>query len=322
MATVVKHRKGITELLMNIFDFMRMVFGLRVIVKSKNGNFKISIIQRVLALVWCGVFLISLTESNKMNVNLDLDLKNSLIAYLLPTINAGQSACTCVITYILTHAFANFRIDTIEELLKIFPQLDRTNVDQRIKGTSIITATGLLQTLYCIYWYLAMVLVTLKNSSTVLAFIAVTLPRITSACFFIDFVSGVADILHNFTLLNDELRELREESQLSKDYPIDERAFQNRIMGIADRHKALTRIGVRMNQLYTVQLLFNISFAYTFIVMSSYVGLYELIYIFAGDSKYFPFTFVSITIFIFNTLTLVLVVEIAAELAKEVSNNY
>lgn len=319
MATAQTKGKGmsLSQILVNVFDFMRAIFGLRVVVGTKNGKVKVPILQRVLALVWCGLFAFSLFSSEKPDSPkspVNVDLKNSLIVSILPKINEIASMLAFACTYILTQGFANKRKLIVEEIMQMYPTLSRKHVNRHPKGTNVVIAVGLIQTVYTLYWHCTKG----KLSNSIYAFIRTTVPKLVSACFLVDYVSGVVIVLQEYVIINEELKDMRKRSLDSRVYPKDERVFQRRIMELAERHKILKKIGLQMNEIYSIQLLLNLSVIYAFIVNSSYIGLYTLIGWFKGHPSA-SLAIDSIYYLLFNLLTLGLVAEITSQLCEEVS---
>lgn len=302
----------------NIFGSTRVIFGLKSIVKTKSGELRISAIQRILAVLWCGLYVTSFFLSERLDIVLQLKIKNSLIVRILPKIGDVVSALALAFTYAETHAFAKVHKRTIEEGIKVFPQLDQEGIEHS-KGNSVIVAIGLVQAVYCFYWYYIMAQVTIEQSS-IFVFIARSMPKLVSACFFVDYAIGVVSVLQQFVLLNGELKELRGESAMSRHYPLDERTFQERIVNITDRHRKLTKIAMQLNQAHSFQLLFNISISYSFIVISSYISLYALISVFTEEAGNASLAFTSLLYLVLNAVTLVLIAEISTQLVKEVGD--
>lgn len=314
--------RRLSQLLVILFDLMRAFFGLRVVERSKNGGFHVPFLQRILAVMWLGIFVVCLTYVylyEEFSIFLNIKIKNSLIVRFLPKISAAALSLTLVFTYILTHAFANERKQIVEEVMQMCPHLDRKNVDQHPRGTNYVIAVGITQTIYSFYWTFAMDHFTSDKFVSYSAVIVMTLPKLVSACFLVDYVSGVVVLLQQFVILNEELREMRERSLESKHYPMDERIFEKRLNEIADRHKAFTKIGNRMNQACSFQLLLNISALYALIVSSSYIALYALISSFTEQASV-ALTLLSILNLVLNGLTFLLIVEVTTQLSREVSD--
>lgn len=313
-------KKKLSQFLVNTFDFAKAVFGLRVVQQSKNGKIYISTTQRILALIWLTVYVIAVVRvvvDEPLEIVLDLDIKNSLIVHILPKISSATSVLTLLLTYILTHVYANERKRIFREVMQICPDLDRGNVDQQRKGINYVIAIGIIQNLYCAYWSFVMVIFTTERALSTSVFVVAALPRVVSACFLVDYALSAAVLLQQFVNVNEKLMQARHQSLETRNYPKSERAFQEFLMDITDRHKALSIIGKRMSQVYSFQLFLNIATMYSLIISSSYIALYALISTFTEEAR-LVLTFTSVLHLVLNALSFLLVVEITAQLCKEV----
>lgn len=297
---------------------MRAIFGLRAVQRTKDGDFKISLFQRILATIWVALFIADVLLSQEEDLKLDLNIKNTLIAHVLPKITGTIATLSLLFTYILTHAFAQERKRRVEEVMKLCPHLDMKSVNASRAGTNYIIAVGLLQSAYGGYWFYTVLQYTTELSSSYLPLLVVTLPKFVAACFFVDYVTATAVLIQQFKMLNGQLKEMRVQSLKTKHYPTNERSFQEKILKIVDQHYAFCKIGARMNDLYSFQLLLNISVAYSSIVTSAYIGLWSLIFSLTENTS-LRMVVISGMYLMFNVLTLLVVVKITTQLYKEVS---
>lgn len=317
MSNVLVETMLLNEFLVKLCDFMRATCGLMVVERTKNGGCTVLMFQRVLALLWCGFFALSFMLCEKFETILHLDLKNLLIVRFLPKVTVVMSTLTFVITYIFTHAFANERKNIYTELTHISPVVYKKCVHSRQKGANYVAAFGLLQIIYCLYWSYEMYKLVTQRSFSAFAFTVIAFPRLASACFFVDYVSVIIDVLQHYVKINEDLKKMLDRSLEFRNYPKNERIFQKHITGLVNRHDTLAKIVRRINDVYSIQLLFNISVTYIFIFTSSYISLYTLLSSFTGQFAA-PFVFMSSFYLGLNMLTLLFVVEITTQLCKEV----
>lgn len=313
-------KKLTTQLLIDLFDTITAIFGLKVVQRSKTGGFQIPLLQRILAPIWLAIFITNELAAEKLEYVAALGIKNSLIVLILPRISSKMSALSFLFTYILTHAFAKERKRLVEEVMKMYPHLNTKNTTKNLKGCNYIIVVGILQFGFSCYWHYTMSkLFTFTPWYTYLSLIVLTLPKLVCACFFVDYVTGICILLKQFNVLNGKLSEMRQKSLNIKHYPKNEQSFRKSLTEIVDQHKALCKITARMNDVYSFQLLLNIGVIYAYIVSRTYIVLYALLSSLAGHTN------VSLAIssglyLVFNALTLLVIVEITSQLYKEVNS--
>lgn len=303
-------RQHLLQLLVSIFEFVRAAFGLKVLKYSKDGSLKVSILQRILGLTWFGIFIAASIAAGKIDVVFNLKLKNVIIVSILPKITGVLSTTSFLFTFILTHALANKRKNLIEELM-------HPPVNNNLRGSNYIIIIGILQTIYSYLWYFTSAQFLPKESSYI-QLLVLELPTLVSACFLVDYVTGIVILLDQFNSLNQKLKDLRKQSLQSKNYPKNEKFFQKIIKDIADEHRTLCKIGTKLNDMYSCLLFLNTSILCGMILSSSYIGLWALTSMFT-EQKNVVMLVESGLYFVFNVLTLLMIVEVTVQLYEEVS---
>lgn len=291
-----------------LFDYARMLFGLKV-VRRTDAGLEVPTSQRFLALVWCAVYLAVTSMCETPNVILKMDIRNSLVALILPKVGGVVSITALAFTYILSHAFAKKRKRIIEEAVGIYPELgvEMKSVSRNAEGNKFIVAIGVAQLAHCIHWCYVIGFNVSERSLSAYAFVAATFPKLVSVFFLVDYVTAVVILIRQFIRINEDFMQIVTQKQSFS---------RNCILELTNRHKTLTKICKRMNGTYCFQMLLTVALIYIALIFSGYVGIYALL----AARLY---TAVISTIYlILNVAVLLLIVEITTQLSQEVSDRF
>lgn len=300
--------------LLTLLSYLRRIFGLQVLHLSENGSAEIRNSQRFLAVFWLTSYVLSLFMTDKMTSDLGFSLKNSLVTYVLPKIFLFLLVLNTILTFVLTHIFASDTKCMAEEIVSVYQQYDCGRIKFQSKGTHFAGIIVLIQMLYGSHWY---VMIQQIDNFTFYDVVAIMLPKIVSALFVMEYISAVVFLTQQFARVNMMLQGLLDDSLKCRQYPLNERKFQENIMGIADQHKVLSQAGARMNKTFSLQLLMNFGLMYAYVIVNSYVALYSILSMFNTP---IPTQLIvqSVANVIVNSGTLLILVETTTQLYQEV----
>lgn len=313
-----KRKVNAARLIISIFYFMRRVFGFQVMNTQKNGKVTVPISQRILALIWFALYIMSLTMAETNEFFTEMQIKNSMLIRVIPQFISVMRFVSMVLTLVSTHFFATERASLVETVKSIDSTLNPGVINLHPKGGNLVAIVGIIQ-LFCLgFWYLLIGPLNYYRNITIFDGIVGLLPKIILSFFFMDYFTAIAILLQQFIRINSMLEEIKRRSFLAQNFPTNERWFQQQVLNIADCHKNMSKIVKRSNKVYTLQLLVNVAVLYAFILCKTHITIYTIfssiqsetiIKIAAGNCVHL----------ILNAFTLLLMVEITSRLSQEVS---
>lgn len=304
------------NLLLLLLTCVRRIFGLQALRFLPNGDVELRTSQRVLAAGWLSLYAVSLSRTTKMNASLlGFAIKNSVITEVLPRIYVLVLVLNTISTFVLTHLFANERKKVMEDVLYIHKNYEAGGVTMQSDGTCFACIVALAQIFYESHLDAAIQHI---EDLSFFDIIALVLPKIIAAMFLMEYVSTIVFMKQRYASINAKLRNLLNRSiAICRHYPQDEKEFQEQIMAIADHHRFLSKAGVNMSKIYSVQLLLNFGFVYASIIINSYFALYSMLSV-VNAASIIPLIVTSILNVGVNGCTLLVLVEVTTQLYREV----
>lgn len=312
-----KNKIDIPRLIIALFMYLRVAFGLQLVMDSSKNRILAPNVQRTIAFIWFVLYMASTMITKKIELVTEIHFRNSLLMQALPTFMTATMCVSTVLTLLFTHYFANARKSLIKEVLNIDNTLEPKNIALDSKGAPLIAAIGIIQILYMIFWFVLSGPLDYYKDLTMFDRILTIIPRLVSTFFLLDYFTGVTILIQQFTKNNEALEVLRDKSLQVKNFPKDERLFQQQILDIADRHRKLSKIVKRTNGIYALQLLVNIAVIYAFILARTYMAIYVILSSFQSGFA-IKMAAVCLVHLALNATTLLLLVEITSRLCQEV----
>lgn len=318
MTSVAKQIREIEygNLLLLATDYLRTMLGLNVL-RVRGNAFEINTVQRFLAAVWTIFYVVSFTLSNTVDSTSALPLKNSFVATTLPSIFIILLVLNTIFVFLFTHAFANDRKEIYETIARLQGEYVSGGLKVHSKGTYFVCILCFIRILHSAYWH---VIVNRSGHLTIFYIVSMIFPIVVGGASLVEYVFNITILMQQFSTMNAILQEMRKCSLKYMRYPADERRFLKKIMDISDCHKELSKLGEKINKMYSLQLLSNIGGIYIFIVANSYVFLYFTLSTIktSMEAHLVIMAFANVLI---NATCLLVVVELTTQLYKEVSEN-
>lgn len=305
---------------LKFFAYIRIVFGLYTFA-SYGTKLKINLlthnVQRIIACIWFIFYIISATRSNRAEFTSGLKIKSSLIVHVLPAFTLTMLTVSTGLTLLFTHVFAEQRLRLIKEVMNMDNVANPQSFRISPKAFKLMLTVAAIQCFNIIFWLLLIGPIDYYRSVTIYEIIVTLLPRSVSTIFLMDYFTANAILLHQFIEINESLERLQKKSKQMKQYPDDERLFQQELINVSDRHRKLNKIAKASNKIYALQLLVNIALFYAVLLAKTYTSIYAVLSVIETGIK-IKVVFVNVVQLVINSVTLLLLVEISSRVCQEV----